>query len=332
VNVYGELANGVKVVNCNIHDNGKVGDALSVGAGIVVTRGCSDITLANNVIKNNKQSGIFISSAGLQGAYYMVANNSCHQNGECGIKFVEQSNYGSVPGVGLDAITITGNVCSGNTVHGILVGTYDNVGLLTQIAISGNVCTGNTQYGIIAQSNAFPNNIRSLTIAGNTTESNVLGGVVVDPDTNPQSVSGNINNNIGYYESKSWTPVVQGTVSAGAGTYTAQQGKYTKIGDIVFYDFNISWSAHTGTGNTEIIGLPILADPTEPQNLGQADVSMPQSLPVIGQYFLFFEDSTNKLLLRDASSYTGAGGSPSPVPLNGAASYIRGNGWYRVAN
>lgn len=332
VNVYGNFANGVKVVNCNIHDIGKVGDALSVGSAIVVTRGCSDFIAANNVIKNCKFSGIFISSAGLQCANYTIANNLCHQNGGSGIMFVEQSNYGSVAGVGIDGITITGNVCNGNNIHGIVVGTYDNVGLLTEISITGNSCFSNTEYGIISQANALPNNVRVLTISGNTTSGNTSGGIAVSPNAKPASVSGNINNDIPYYSSGTWTPVVEGSTTAGTGTYTQQLGRYTKIGDMLFFDFNIVWSAHTGTGNTLIKGLPLPSDAIEPQNIGEITLSMPQATPVVGQYFIFIEDSSVTINLLNASTYTGPGNSPSPVPLNGAASYMRGNGWYRVAN
>jgi hypothetical protein len=332
VNVYGNLANGVKVVNCNIHDIGKVGDAQSVGSAIVVTSACSDFIAANNVIKNCKYSGIFISSAGRQGANYSIANNLCHQNGGSGIMFIEQSNYGSVAGVGLDGISITGNVCNGNSIHGIVVGTYNNVGLLTEISITGNSCFSNGEYGIICQSNAYPNNVRALTISGNTTQGNTTAGIAVSPNADPASVSGNINNGIPYYLAGTWTPVVEGSTSAGTGTYTEQLGRYTKIGNMLFFDFIIFWSAHTGTGNTLITGLPVPSDGLEPQNIGEITLSMPESLPVVGQYFIFIEDSNLTINVLDASTYTGPGNAPSPVPLNGAASYMRGNGWYRVAN
>lgn len=330
VNVYGNLANGVKVVNCNIHDMGKIGDAESVGAGIVVTSACSDFIASNNVIKNNKQNGIFISSAGVQCSNYAISNNICHQNGQSGIAIVEEPNYGSIAGVGISGIAITGNVCDGNTKHGIVVATSNNVGLLTEISITGNSCFSNDEYGIICFANAYPNNIRSLTISGNTTTGNSTGGISVSPNANPSSVSSNINNGIAYYSSSTWTPVAIGSTSAGVGTYTAQAGKYTKIGDIVFYDFQLAWSSHTGTGDLQITGLPITASPTEPQDFGQTSVIMPQSSPVVGQYFLFFEGSTSKLLFLNANSYTGSGNSETRVQINGAASSLRGSGWYRT--
>lgn len=58
------------------------------------------------------------------------------------------------------------------------------------------------------------------------------------------------------YEEGTFTPVVNGTTTAGSGTYSTQQGTYTKIGDRVCGDITLTWSAHTGTGNIEIGGLP----------------------------------------------------------------------------
>ena len=253
VNVYGDQANGVKVVNCNIHDNGKTGDALSVGAGVVVTRAVSDFCAANNVLKNNKLHGIFCSSAGETGAYYNISNNSLHQNGGSGIAFLEQLNYGSVVGQGLSGICITGNNCSGNTVHGIAVSTFDNVGYLTHITITGNVCNGNTQYGIISQSNIAPNNVAQITVVGNTTEGNGVQGVSIS--SNAVGVEGAL----AYF-----TPVVRGTSTAGTATYASQLGTYVRNGNLINFQIILDWTGHTGTGNIEITGFPVAALSAEP--------------------------------------------------------------------
>lgn len=62
--------------------------------------------------------------------------------------------------------------------------------------------------------------------------------------------------------SGTFTPVVAGTTAAGAGTYTTQEGSYTRIGtggagDIVHFKIKLVWTAHTGTGNIRITGLPV---------------------------------------------------------------------------
>jgi hypothetical protein len=63
-------------------------------------------------------------------------------------------------------------------------------------------------------------------------------------------------NTLDDYEEGDWTPTVEGTTTAGAGTYTARVGRYTKIGNLVTAQCALSWTAHTGTGNTLVSGLP----------------------------------------------------------------------------
>jgi len=61
------------------------------------------------------------------------------------------------------------------------------------------------------------------------------------------------------YEEGTFTPTVSGSSTAGAGTYTARNGKYTKIGNTVYFLIDYILSAHTGTGDTLISGLPYAA-------------------------------------------------------------------------
>lgn len=56
-----------------------------------------------------------------------------------------------------------------------------------------------------------------------------------------------------------FTPTIIGAASAGAGTYTTQVGRYQQFGKLVYYEATLVWTAHTGTGNMRIAGLPIAA-------------------------------------------------------------------------
>lgn len=58
------------------------------------------------------------------------------------------------------------------------------------------------------------------------------------------------------YEEGTFTPTIVGTTTAGIGVYTAQTGRYTKIGNRVYVNIYLLWSAHTGTGNMRVDGLP----------------------------------------------------------------------------
>ena len=58
------------------------------------------------------------------------------------------------------------------------------------------------------------------------------------------------------YEEGTFTPIVLGSTTAGVGVYSIQDGAYTKIGRLVTVNIYIVWTAHTGTGNLKIGGLP----------------------------------------------------------------------------
>jgi hypothetical protein len=63
-------------------------------------------------------------------------------------------------------------------------------------------------------------------------------------------------NTLDDYEEGTFTPTIVGTTTAGTGTYTTQVGTYTKIGRLVHAKVALTWTAHTGTGNLQINGLP----------------------------------------------------------------------------
>jgi hypothetical protein len=59
------------------------------------------------------------------------------------------------------------------------------------------------------------------------------------------------------YEEGTFTPSIQRTSSDATITYTAQNGYYTKVGNVVHCDIAITWSANSGgSGFWELRGLP----------------------------------------------------------------------------
>jgi len=77
------------------------------------------------------------------------------------------------------------------------------------------------------------------------------------------------------YEEGTFTPTVVGTTIAGVGTYSVQDGKYTKTGNIVKTSFQITWSAHTGTGNIKFGGLPFTSAENVVGSIRCRNVSIP---------------------------------------------------------
>jgi hypothetical protein len=100
------------------------------------------------------------------------------------------------------------------------------------------------------------NTTGAFVFAGGTTTANGIG--ITFPAT--QSASSNANT-LDDYEEGTFTPAVSGTTTAGTGTYSVQNGQYVKIGRLVQYQIYIVLTAHTGTGNIAITGLPFTAIP-----------------------------------------------------------------------
>jgi hypothetical protein len=81
------------------------------------------------------------------------------------------------------------------------------------------------------------------------------GGLVLDD--NPTAVGGSVTSKtLDDYEEGTWTPTIGGSSSSGTGTYTTQQGTYTKIGNVVKFQAEITWTSHTGTGQLEVRNYP----------------------------------------------------------------------------
>ena len=75
-------------------------------------------------------------------------------------------------------------------------------------------------------------------------------------DANFNNLNTGIDNITISYETGTFTPIVVGVSTEGVGTYTSQQGKYTKIGNVVTFSVYLVWTAHTGTGSMRINGMP----------------------------------------------------------------------------
>jgi hypothetical protein len=87
-----------------------------------------------------------------------------------------------------------------------------------------------------------------------------------------------------WYEEGTFTPTIIGTTTAGTGTYSLQTGTYTRTGRVVRFNVAITWSAHTGTGNMDIAGLPFTASATansQPVSVTSSNLTVPvTSTPV----------------------------------------------------
>lgn len=67
--------------------------------------------------------------------------------------------------------------------------------------------------------------------------------------------------------SSNFTPTAAGSSTAGAGTYTTQTGRYQRVGNKVDFQVELTWTAHTGTGNLIVSGLPVTAAANSPVSI-----------------------------------------------------------------
>jgi len=66
------------------------------------------------------------------------------------------------------------------------------------------------------------------------------------------------NETLASYDEGTWTPAIEGGTSNPTLTYTFQGGKYTRIGNIIFYAFSVVVNNITGAGSGDLrVTLPI---------------------------------------------------------------------------
>ena len=137
-------------------------------------------------------------------------------------------------------------------------------------------------------------------------------------------------NIITMYEEGTFTPTLLGASTAGSTTYSAQQGYYTRIGNLVYINFAIVISAATGTGNATIGGLPftVRADATNGYcgtiNINSSAWSWPAS--TVAPILRFSQNTTNAIVTCTASGVASA----NLQMTNGALTLI-GSGVYLIA-
>lgn len=111
-----------------------------------------------------------------------------------------------------------------------------------------------------------------------------------------------------------FTPRIDGTTVAGAGTYSVQAGNYTKIGNRVFFDIALTWSAHTGTGNISIAGLPFTVVGNHPADLYFSNLTYTANLQIVA---LVANGGTTITLAQ-----VGNGAAASVIPMDTAGQLI----------
>lgn len=129
-----------------------------------------------------------------------------------------------------------------------------------------------------------------------------------------------------WYEEGSFTPVVVGSGTAGTGTYTAQSGSFLRLGNRVFYQIILGWSAHTGAGNLQVGGLPYTS--TGSANAPGA-VYYDGLTGTAGEQVVSMVNTSATTLSLYSCDPTG--GSVASVALDTSVASLRLSGFYTVA-
>jgi hypothetical protein len=104
-----------------------------------------------------------------------------------------------------------------------------------------------------------------------------------------------------WYEDGTFTPTVQGGTTLGTGTYSTQKGRYTRIGNKVFFDITVKVSAHNGTGQLQIAGLPFVSNAAQESSVSISYMSM-LSFAYIPLAHVYPNSATVRLLRTVANS------------------------------
>jgi hypothetical protein len=115
------------------------------------------------------------------------------------------------------------------------------------------------------------------------------------------------------YEEGTWTPTIAGSTTAGTGTYSTQAASYTKVGNRLLFTAYITWSAHTGTGNMRIDGLPFTVTNND-NNYTSVSIYLDSATAFIAGNVLQARNILNSTQLIPTQYLTG-GGAPAQVTL-----------------
>ena len=163
---------------------------------------------------------------------------------------------------------LTGSVAATRSTTGLLLNSFygSNAYAASSININCNTGVGTIHFYTGTGSSAIPTeraviSSTGLAVTGDVSATEIITASkgIAFPAT---QVASSNPNTLDDYEEGTFTPTIAGITSAGVGTYTTQIGTYTKVGNRVSITIYLIWSAHTGTGNMQISGLPFVSKTT----------------------------------------------------------------------
>jgi len=245
-----------------VASNGHTGHGIKVGANSGAYYNCNGFTLRDITASFNTLKGVCIDdeysvypASDVNAGTFVGAD--LRSNGSDGL-FAGNSFGNNFMGIIADSNAGYGVYFSTESFKNVFIGGDQDEG--NTLGVVYNAGTYNHFLGILSSGftdvGTFTNMLGYTTNSLNQTQFTGLidlaSGSLKFPAT--QIASANVNT-LDDYEEGTFTPVISSSV-AGTGTYTEQIGKYTKIGNRVFFNITLTWTAHTGSGTMQITGLP----------------------------------------------------------------------------
>ena len=184
---------------------------------------------------------------------------------------------------------------------------------------TGTIAYGGTQVGAKGKLSS------TLTMGDNVVQGTAAKGFNFTANTPAAGMTSQLLN---WYEDGTFTPTVQGSTTAGVGTYNAATGIYTRIGNLVTVQVYMNLASHTGTGNIQFGALPFTSSATAGR-YGSVTIGYLENctVPATSQVLALISPNTTFVALFTIPS---TGGAMTPVAMDTTFSVMY-SATYRVA-
>jgi len=216
-----------------------------------------------------------ISSTGTSGGNYGLIINAGTTSADYGLRVRQAGTFTTLFTVAGDGATSIAGTLSATGAIKSTGANLANEASAVKLSYEGSSLSAITAYGADAStagafqiaSKSSNGSVSGTVLSAKAAQTIALEGASRSAGTGitfpaTQSASSDANT-LDDYEEGVFNPQISGSTTAGAGTYTFYDGRYTKIGRQVYVEGAVIWTAHTGTGNLLISNLPFACNATQ---------------------------------------------------------------------